>query len=568
MLSRASVTTDLTIGSPVLNRRSETEALIGPFAGPMAIRLNLAGNPTISELIQATRDRTLEALDHTDLPFELLLRNLTLRTQNDRRPLFQFYFMCQTAFVQTRQIQGLTVTPLPSMSVGTPFEMQLAMIERPEGLRAELEYNADLFDKPSVEKWLAYYQKLLKAAVENPNRKVSDLPAPPFVGGHSVSHAGHARETRGAGSHATFDRPYVAPRDLVEEMVAQVWEGVLGVPSISVHSNFFDIGGTSLLILKLVPRINAAFDLVLPVPTIFKAPTIELMANVLRQRNIIEKQVVLPLHPSGNRPPLFMIHSYHLYRALPAALGSDQPFYGVMELELSDRHLPYTLKDQVQNYVNHIRQVQPKGPYYIAGFCFFGLVAFEVGAQLEALGETVAFIGLIDTYCPDYWCIQQAAAQPAPETSKLSPRVAALGHHMRKTRGLKLQDKLKLHGEFVMEKLRNQWLSLMLETRVAVYTHFVKKGTRLPSWLKDPALVTRVGVRRHRPVKIASDVYLFPAEDVPLGAEFDPTLGWGVMTTGQVHTMWIPGDHDDMFKEKHIGALAQTIRETMDKARS
>ena len=565
MLSRASVANDLTIGSPVLNRRAETEALIGPFAGPMAVRLSLDGNPTVAELIQATRDRTLEALDHTDLPFELILRNLTLRTQNHRRPLFQFYFMCQTAFVQTREIQGLTVTPLPSMSVGTPFEMQLAMIERPEGLRAELEYNADLFDKATVEKWLAYYQTLLKTAVESPDRRISDLPAPPFVGGHSV---GHTRETRGAGDHVAFDRPYVAPRDLVEEMVAQVWEGVLGVPSISVHANFFDIGGTSLLILKLIPRINAAFDLVLPVPTIFKAPTIELMANVLRQRNIIEKQVVLPLHPSGNRPPLFMIHSYHLYRALPAALGSDQPFYGVMELELSDRHLPYTLKDQVQNYVTHIRQVQPKGPYYIAGFCFFGLVAFEVGAQLEALGEKVAFIGLIDTYCPDYWCVQQSAAQSAPATGRLTPRVAALGHHLRKTRGLKLQDKLKLHGEFVMEKLRNQWLSLLLETRVAIYTHFVKKGTKLPSWLKDPALVTRVGVRRHRPAKIASDVYLFPAEDVPLDAEFDPTLGWGVMTTGKVHTMWIPGDHDDMFKEKHIGALAQTIRETMDQARS
>ena len=564
MLSRASAASDLTIGSPVLNRRAETEALIGPFAGPMAIRLSMDGNPTIAELIRATRDRTLEALDHTDLPFELLLRNLTLRTQNDRRPLFQFYFMCQTAFVQTRQIQDLTVTPLPSMSVGTPFEMQLAMIERPEGLRAELEYNADLFDKATVEKWLSYYQTLLKTAAESPDRRIGDLPAPPFVGGHSFAPANH---TRGAGGHAVTELPYVAPRDLVEEMVAQVWEGVLGVPSISVHANFFDIGGTSLLILKLVPRINAAFDLVLPVPTIFKAPTIELMANVLRQRNIIEKQVVLPLHPSGNRPPLFMIHSYHLYRALPAALGADQPFYGVMELELSDRHLPYTLKDQVQNYVNHIRQVQPKGPYYIAGFCFFGLVAFEVGAQLESLGEKVAFIGLIDTYCPDYWCVQQSVAPPVSATGKLTPRsVAALGHHMRKTRGLKLQDKLKLHGEFVMEKLRNQWLSLVLETRVAVYTHFVKRGTRLPSWLKDPALVTRVGVRQHRPAKIASDIYLFPAEDVPLDMEFDPTLGWGVMTTGKVHTMWIPGDHDDMFKEKHIGALARTIRETMDKA--
>jgi len=569
MLSRASEAEDLTIGSPVLNRRAETEALIGPFAGPMALRLNLAGNPTVRELIQATRDRTLEALDHTDLPFELVLQNLTLRTQHERRPLFQFYFLCQTAFVQTREIEGLTVTPLPSMSVGTPFEMQLAIIERAEGVRAELEYNADLFDKASVQRWLAYYRDLLKVATESPDRRIGELPSPPFRHDASHAHPSGTREIRGPGGVKPQDKPYVAPRDLVEEMVAQVWEGVLGVTSISVHANFFDIGGTSLLILKLIPRINAAFDLVLPVPTIFKAPTIELMANVLRQRNNIEKQVILPLHPAGNRPPLFMIHSYHLYRALPAALGHDQPFYGVMELELADRQLPYTLKDQVQHYVEHIRVVQPRGPYFIAGFCFFGLLAFEVCAQLEALGEKVAFIGLIDTYCPDYWSVPQSVVQkPAPVTSRLRPKSAApLWHHLRKTGGLKLSEKLRSHGSFLMAKLRNQGLSLLLETRVAIYTHFVKKGTRLPSWLKDPALVTRVGVRQHRPAKIASDIYLFPAEDVPLDAEFDPTLGWGSMTTGKVHTLWIPGDHEDMFKEKNIGALAKTIRDTIDKAR-
>lgn len=569
LLSRASEAEDLTIGSPVLNRRQETESLIGPFAGPMALRLNLAGNPTLRELVLATRDRTLEALDHADLPFELILRNVTVRAQNERRPLFQFYFLCQTAFVQSRQVDALTVTPLPSVSVGTPFEMQLAMIERPEGLRAELEYSADLFDKETVERWLAYYQSLLSAAVSNPDTRINQLPAPPFKRSHA--HHGHAgsKESKALAATHAHDNRYVAPRDLVEEMVAQIWEGVLGIPSISVHANFFDIGGTSLMILKMVPRINAAFELVLPVPTIFNAPTIELMANVLKKRSIIEKQVVLPLHPTGSRPPLFMIHSYHLYRALPAALGNDQPFYGVMELELSDRHAPYTLKDQVQNYVQHIRSVQPRGPYYIAGFCFFGLLAFEVGSQLEALGEKVAFIGLIDAYCPEYWSQQHSARrEQAPTGGRLLPRSSApLWHHLRKTSSLKFKDKIVSHAQFVLSKLRNQGLSLLLEARVTTYTFFISRAIKLPPWLKDPSLVTRVGVRRHAPAKITSDVYLFPAEDVPLEANFDPTLGWGTMTTGKVQTMWIPGDHEDMFKEKNIGALAKTIREAMDKAR-
>ena len=565
MLSRASEAEDIIVGSPVLNRRQETEALIGPFAGPMALRMKLAGNPSLRELIVATRDLTLEALDHAELPFEVILRNLTVRTQNERRPLFQFYFLCQTAFVQSRNVDALTVTPLPSVSVGTPFEMQLAMIERPEGLRAELEYNADLFDKKTIHQWLVYYQGLLSAAVNNPDQKLSDLPNPPYKGTHHHDYSG-ARDSKGLASEGKVDKPYVAPRDLVEEMLAQIWEGVLGTPSISVHSNFFDIGGTSLMILKMVPRINAAFELILPVPTIFKAPTIELMANVIKQRSTIEKQVVLPLHPTGDRPPLFMIHSYHLYRALPAALGGDQPFYGVMELELADRHAPYTLVDQVANYVQHIRTVQPKGPYFIAGFCFFGLLAFEVGAQLEALGEKVAFIGLIDTYCPEYWSKRRPAqTEIIPSGGALMPTsTAPLWHHLRKATGLKFRDRMISHATFIGHKLRNRGLSLMLETRVSLYTFFIKRGIKLPSWLNDPALVTRVGVRRHAPRKITSDIYLFPAEDVPLEANFDPTLGWGTMTSGKVKTLWIPGDHEDMFKEKNIGALAKTIRGAMD----
>ena len=565
MLSRASESEDVIVGSPVLNRRQETETLIGPFAGPMALRLKLAGDPTLRELIASARDLTLQALDHADLPFELILRNLTIRTQNERRPLFQFYFLCQTAFVQSRQVDALTVTPLPSVSVGTPFEMQLGMIERPEGLRAELEYSADLFDKSTIDRWLAYYQELLKLAVSNPDQRISDLPSPPYKPSHEPhAHTG-SKESPGIKAHPA----YVAPRDLVEEMLAQVWEGVLGTSSISVHANFFDIGGTSLMILKMVPRINAAFELILPVPTIFKAPTIELMANVIKQRSTIEKQVVLPLHPTGNRPPLFMVHSYHLYRALPAALGGDQPFYGVMELELADRHAPYTLKDQVANYVQHIRAVQPKGPYYLAGFCFFGLLAFEVGSQLEALGEKVAFLGLIDTYCPEYWSKRQTAqAEIIPSGGALMPTsTAPLWHHLRKSTGLKFRERMVGHANFIAHKLRNRGLSLMLEIRVSLYTFFISRGIKLPSWLNDPALVTRVGVRRHTPAKLVSDMYLFPAEDVPLEAGFDPTLGWGTMTTGKVHTMWIPGDHEDMFKEKNIGALAKTIRGAMDQAR-
>ncbi|PMY53072.1 hypothetical protein C1Y31_32410, partial [Pseudomonas sp. FW305-25] len=86
------------------------------------------------------------------------LDKLQVRPVAGRSPLFQFYFFCQTAFLQARELQDLTIAPMPTTSIGTPFEIQLAIIERKEGVRAELEYNANLFHSATMKEWLQYYQ--------------------------------------------------------------------------------------------------------------------------------------------------------------------------------------------------------------------------------------------------------------------------------------------------------------------------------------------------------------------------------------------------------------------------
>lgn len=157
LLSRRAGQEDLLIGSPVANRRAETELLVGPFAGPVCLRLDYSGSPTHAQCIERVRDVTLDALSHTELPFEALLDRLKLHPVNGRKPLFQFYFFYQSAFLKPRTAAGLHILPMPTFSTGIPFELQLGMIEREEGLRAQLEYNPDLFDAETVRGLLADY---------------------------------------------------------------------------------------------------------------------------------------------------------------------------------------------------------------------------------------------------------------------------------------------------------------------------------------------------------------------------------------------------------------------------
>jgi non-ribosomal peptide synthetase component F len=167
---------DLVIFSPVANRKNETEALIGPFAGLIALRLSLAANPTVRQLLDRIREVTLDALSHTDLPFEVLLEKLQVRSVRGRNPLSQCYFFYQTAFLQPRELRDLTVVPLPDFALGTHFELQMGLLERREGVRVQLEYNPDLYDRGTIQGILQDYCKILEAMVQDPETHIGQLP--------------------------------------------------------------------------------------------------------------------------------------------------------------------------------------------------------------------------------------------------------------------------------------------------------------------------------------------------------------------------------------------------------
>jgi amino acid adenylation domain-containing protein len=195
---------------------------------------------------------------------------------------------------------------------------------------------------------------------------------------------------------------YVTPANAQESAMQAVWQEVLGLPRIGVEDNFFDVGGSSLGALRLAAACQSRLSLQLPVTAVFQHQTIRRLTTALETGALNAADTLLPLQPNGLQAPLFCIHpiggSAHGYTALARALGADQPVYGLQSL---GRAPSASLAEMAEAYIAAIRSVQARGPYRLLGHSFGGLVGFEMARQLEAQGESVAMLALLDTSIPD-----------------------------------------------------------------------------------------------------------------------------------------------------------------------
>lgn len=192
----------------------------------------------------------------------------------------------------------------------------------------------------------------------------------------------------------------------LENTLLAIWQEVTGVRDIGVNDDFFDLGGHSLLAVELFAAIERSTGARLPLATIFEAPTVARLAELMRSDGWDARTgSLVPLSTSGSRPPFFAITAGDGnvvgFGPLARRLAPDQPFYALQPFGLdSAAPLHRTIEAMARHYVRQIRRVQPRGPYLLGGRCFGSLVAYEVAVRLESLGETVALLASIDSVGP------------------------------------------------------------------------------------------------------------------------------------------------------------------------
>ena len=257
-----------------------------------------------------------------------------------------------------------------------------------------------------------------------------------------------------------LETPYVEPRNDIERMLAGFWQELLGIERVGVEDSFFDLGGHSLIAVRLFVMIKKAYRVEFPISVLFEAPTIATCAALIAERLGIDPQSgeaarvaakpaerrykhLVAMHQGEARPgtPFFLVAGMFgnvlNLRHLAHLLGTDRPFYGLQARGLYGDEEPHrTFEEAAADHIAELRTVQPHGPYLLGGFSGGGITAYEMARQLEAEGERVALLVMLDTPLPmrpdavAHRSGDHQVARAAPRSGlhwALGPRPAGLG---------------------------------------------------------------------------------------------------------------------------------------------
>jgi thioesterase domain-containing protein/acyl carrier protein len=354
---------------------------------------------------------------------------------------------------------------------------------------------------------------------------------------------------------------HVPPRDRLELEIATTFQELLGVRPVGARDDFFELGGHSLLAVRLVAQLDRRLGVRLPLARLFGGATVEALAALLRKSpGGASVSPLVALQAGGSSPPLYFVHAIggaaFSYLPLARALGEDQPFYAFQAQGLDGEEPP---RDDVEAmaaaYLEALGSNRPRGPFWLAGWSFGGLVAHEMARRLEASGAAPEGLLLLDT-----WPALPGEHEPPDEAAVLALLAGELGLH--------------IPSEPAAQGLR----ALRGDTLARLGAQAEAEGLLPPGlaeeYLRRVLVVHEAHLRalgRHRPGRSGMRIVIVRPEELSapaaIRAAVDPSGGFGDFTRGPVEIHRAAGDHFSMMRPPHVSRLAEVIRGVVSGAR-
>jgi thioesterase domain-containing protein/acyl carrier protein len=358
---------------------------------------------------------------------------------------------------------------------------------------------------------------------------------------------------------------FVACQTPIERQLANIWEEILAVKPIGIRDNFFDLGGDSLLGVRMMLHVEKRFRKSFPLAALYEAPTVELLSKLITEDTEARQwSTLVPLQPKGSKPPFFWMHGENSNAFLPRYLGPDQPVYGLRHQSNDGWPARYTtLKEIAAHYLSEIRSVQPQGQYFLGGYCFGGLIAFEVAQTLRKEGQAVPLLVLL---APDRPLLAEVSASKLPENEperSIEPQVLS-SHSAELYRRFNMLT--KLNARQIARRLYLSVSGRVTGCIVSPAQKIAKKiacqicfslGARLPIALRSFYIINlyEEAVKEYVPESYDGSVVLFkPFEDPVDVATWQRLVGKGL----EIHQ--IAGNHTDVLsKREHVKIWAEAL---------
>ncbi|MGH8727035.1 MAG: phosphopantetheine-binding protein, partial [Burkholderiales bacterium] len=340
------------------------------------------------------------------------------------------------------------------------------------------------------------------------------------------------------------------------EQLAAIFAKVLKLDQVGIRDNFFDLGGHSFLVLRVLAEIEKACGRRLSVATLFQAPTVEEIAGILSAGDSFdESDVIVPLNPHGTTPPLFSVWMGIAteLRELCRSLGPEQRFYGINSHWDPAKMRMTRIEEMAAYNLTHLCKVQPHGPYHLSSDCVSTLIVLEIAQQLLAEGEEVAALILIDPPAPKTWI----KASKAPTTTVYRNRVRNYLRSLGKRNAIDQFASLSMHalnaiwGRIALYVCKALGLPLShgVLSRYIFYAHLKARDNYVPK-----AYAGRIW-------------FIWASGNMDESKRREIQNAWSRLAARSTHRT-VPGAHDELFKEPYVRPLAEEMKICLAEARS